>query len=154
MAGQAANRKRIVLPDAELAVLKVLWERQAATVREIMEALYPQGETSEYATVQKLLDRLQGRGCVTRQRRARAHVYTPAVDRDRLIREQLREAADRLCEGSLTPLLTQLVDAENLSPQDIRTLRALVERFDQEGPGREAHGIEAGDSSHGERSET
>jgi len=133
MARPGARRKRIIIPDAELAVLKVLWERRLATIREIMETLYPQGDTSDYATVQKLLDRLQKRGCVTRQREARANVYRPAIDRDHLIREQLHEAADRLCEGSLTPLLTQLVDAEKLTPQDIQTLRALVERLDQQG---------------------
>ena len=124
------RRKRIVLPDAELAVMKVLWGRGTATIREIMEVLYPHGDTSEYATVQKLLERLQARGCVSRQRGPRANVYSATVDRNRLIREQLREAADKLCGGSLSPILTQLVDAEHLSPEDIETLRALVERLD------------------------
>ena len=127
------SRKRIVIPDAELAVLKVLWERDAATIREVMEVLYPEGDTSDYATVQKLLDRLQARGCVARQREARANVYRATVDRDHLIRAQLHEAADKLCEGSLTPLLTQLVDAEHLSSEDIKTLRALVDRLDRQG---------------------
>ena len=111
-----AGRRRISIPDAELAVLKVLWERRAATIREVMEDLYPQGDTSDYATVQKLLERLQSRGCVSRRKGARANVYRPTVDRDHLIRAQLRDAADRLCEGSLSPLLTQLVETEKLSP--------------------------------------
>jgi predicted transcriptional regulator len=125
------SRKRIVVPDAELAVLKVLWERGAATIREVMEVLYPEGDTSDYATVQKLLDRLQDRGCVSRQRDARTNVYRATVDRDHLLREQLHEAAEKLCEGSLTPLLTQLVDAKHLSAEDIKTLRALVDRLDR-----------------------
>ena len=128
-----SRRKPGAVPDAELAVLKVLWDRGNATIRDITDVLYPDGDISHYATVQKLLDRLQERGCVARRRQARLNVYRARIDRDQLIREQLQEAADKLCEGSLTPLLTQLVDARNLSPQDVRTLRALVERLDRQG---------------------
>jgi predicted transcriptional regulator len=113
--------------------LKVLWDRGTATIREITDILYPEGDTSHYATVQKLLDRLQERGCVARERHARVNVYRAKIDRDDLIREQLQDAADKLCAGSMTPLLTQLVDARQLTPQDIRTLRALVERLGREG---------------------
>ena len=133
MAKAWSRRKPRAVPDAELAVLKVLWDRGTATIREITDVLYPGGDTSHYATVQKLLDRLQERGCVARQRQPRVNVYRAKIDRNHLIREQLQEAADKLCEGSMTPLLTQLVDARNLSPQEIRTLRALVERLGREG---------------------
>ena len=51
--------KRPDVPDAELAVLKALWDQGEATIREIADRLYPGGETSHYATVQKLLDRLE-----------------------------------------------------------------------------------------------
>lgn len=133
MAKSRTRRKRSAVPDAELAVLKVLWERGLTTIREITDTLYPDGDTSHYATVQKLLDRLQARGCVARRRGSRVNVYRATVGRDHLIRAQLQEAADKLCEGSLTPLLTQLVDARNLSPQDLRTLRALVARLARAG---------------------
>jgi predicted transcriptional regulator len=122
----------IAVPDAELAVLKVLWENGPATIRSITEALYPRGDVSHYATVQKLLERLQGRRCVARRLEGRAHIYSATVQREDLIRERLRDAADKLCEGSLTPLLTQLVDARNLNPDEIRTLRELVEGLDGE----------------------
>ena len=122
--------RRIAVPDAELAVLEVLWERGPATIREIVAELYPGGSASEHATVQKLLDRLQGRGCASRRRDGRANVFTATVARADLIRARLREAADRLCGGSLTPLLTQLVDAEDLTPAEIRELRRLVDRLD------------------------
>ncbi|UCE03015.1 MAG: BlaI/MecI/CopY family transcriptional regulator, partial [Candidatus Latescibacterota bacterium] len=74
------NKKPVSLPDAELAVLKVLWSRRSATIREITEVLYPNGATSDYATVQKLLDRLQARRCVSRRREGRANVYEAAID--------------------------------------------------------------------------
>ena len=56
-----------------------------------------------------------------------SHVYSAAVDRQALIRDRLRETADKLCEGSLTPLLTHLVGATNLAPEEIAMLRRLVE---------------------------
>ena len=115
------------VPDAELAVLKVLWDRGSATIRQIVAVLYPGGESSAHATVQKLLERLSQRGCVQRRRQGRVHVYAADVDRDDLIRHRLREAADRLCEGSLAPLLTQLVRSPQLTSAEIAELRELVE---------------------------
>ncbi len=127
-----ATKRPGQVPDAELAVLKVLWDHERATIREIAGQLYPGGGTSEYATVQKLLERLQKRGLVSRDREGRAHTFTALVTRQDLIRQRLQEAADKLCGGSLAPLLTQLVDAEELSSQDIEALRDLVNRLDGE----------------------
>ncbi len=126
------RRRKGAVPDAELAVLKVLWESGPSTIRSITDSLYPRGEAAHYATVQKLLERLQERGYAARQREARVNVYRATVARDDLLRERLRDAADKLCDGSLTPLLTQLVDARNLSRDELRTLRALVERLERE----------------------
>jgi predicted transcriptional regulator len=126
------RRRRGAVPDAELAVLKLLWEGGPATIRSLADSLYPGGEAAQYATVQKLLERLQERGYVARKRETRLNVYRATVGRDDLIRERLRDAADKLCEGSLTPLLTQLVDSSRLSREDIRKLRALVERLERE----------------------
>ena len=124
--------RRADVPDAELAVLKVLWDRGAATIREITDQLYPRGETSHYATVQKLLERLAARGCAGRERDGRLHRYFATVERDDLIRDRLRQAADKLCEGSFTPLLTQLVDGSRLAPDEIRALRDLVRKLDEQ----------------------
>lgn len=124
------RRKPVSVPDAELAVLKVLWSRGSASIREITDVLYPDGGTSEYATVQKLLDRLRERGCVSRRKAGRAHVFRATVERAQLIHDHLREGADKLCEGSLTPLLTHLVDGRHLSHDEIARLRELIDELD------------------------
>ena len=54
--------------DTELAVLRLLWKTDDATIRELTDALYPDGGHSHYATVQSLLDRLQAKGFVERER--------------------------------------------------------------------------------------
>ncbi len=122
--------KRPDVPDAELAVLKALWDQGEATIREIADRLYPGGETSHYATVQKLLDRLEERECVAKRRDGRVNIYSPTVAREDLIRHRLKEAADKLCEGSLTPLLTQLVQARPLSDTELGELRRLIDKID------------------------
>jgi predicted transcriptional regulator len=119
------------LPDAELAVLQKLWDREQATIRELTDALYPQGTEAYYATVQKLLERLEAKGCVERDRGSWAHVFRAAIDRDEFIGQRLRAVADKLCGGSLTPLLTNLVRSRRLTSKERREIRKLMEELDQ-----------------------
>jgi predicted transcriptional regulator len=118
--------------EAELAVLRRLWERGPATIRVLAEDVYGQDGTSAYATVQKLLERLEAKGFVARDRKAAVHVFRAAVERDELIGRRLRAVADTLCGGSLTPLLTNLVQGRRLSDSQRQALRALVEQLDRE----------------------
>ncbi len=114
--------------EAELAVLQALWDRGPATIRQLTEATYGgDAGPSRYATVQKLLERLEEKGCVHRDRSAAVHLFSAAIDRDELIGRRLRAVAETLCDGSLTPLLTHLLRAERLSAEDRRALRALID---------------------------
>jgi predicted transcriptional regulator len=122
--------------DAELAVLETLWDVGPATIRQLTDLLYPDGGPAHYATVQKLLERLEAKSCVTRRQRGRINVYRAKVERRDLIARRLRETADRLCGGSLTPVLTQLVSSAELTPRELRALRDLVRRHDRRKSGR------------------
>ena len=113
--------------EAELSVLQVIWDRSAATIRQLTEAIYPEGGTSHYATVQKLLERLEAKGFVVRDRAGSVHRFRAEIDRDELIGRRLQAVAETLCGGSLTPLLSHLVRTEKLSDADRRTLRALID---------------------------
>lgn len=117
--------------EAELAVLRALWERGPATIRQLAEWVYGEGGGSSYATVQKLLERLESKSCVARDRSGGAHVFRAAVDRDELIRRRLRAVADTLCGGSLAPLLTTLVRGGPLSERERKELRALIDDPDR-----------------------
>ena len=122
--------------DAELAVLQVLWERGEATIRQLTDELYPPGDEAQYATVQKLLERLQGKGHVTRDRSGHAHVFRPLTDRDTLLGQRLRTVAEKLCGGMMAPLLTHLVRAEALSREERQELRALIDELDRKNGNR------------------
>ena len=131
------NRNQGDVTDAELALLQALWDQGPATIRQLVERVYAQDGTSVYATVQKLLDRLETKGCVVRDRSVPVHVFQAAIGRDELIGRRLRAVADSLCGGSLTPLLTQLVEGAELTAKDRQDLRVLIDRLDRKrrGPG-------------------
>lgn len=116
--------------DAELAVLQVLWDAGPATIRRITDALYPQGGVSKYATVQKLLERLEADGHVRRERAGAVNVFAAAVGRDDLIGRRLRTLADKLCGGLLTPLLSNLIQSRPLTAEERQSLRTLIDELD------------------------
>src|SRR5262245_30159358 len=91
--------------DTELAMLQVLWDRGQATRRLVADVLYPQGDAAHYGTVQKLLARLEVKGYVRHVRKQGVLIFTAAVTREELIGRRLRNMADKLCGGSLTPLM-------------------------------------------------
>lgn len=115
--------------DRELEILQLLWENGPATIRQLRDALYPRGAAAEYATVQKLLERLEEKLYVGRQRGEAAHTFRALVDRQTLIGRRLQDVAEKLCGGSLTPLLTHLVRSQSLSDRDRQELRSLIDEL-------------------------
>ena len=113
--------------SAELAVLQALWDLRAATIRQLTDRVYPRGGASAYATVQKLLERLEDKECVGRDRSAMAHVFRASVSRDAVIGKHLRDVAEKLCGGSFTPLLTNLLQADAIGPTERAELRRLLD---------------------------
>lgn len=118
------------ITDAERSVLEVLWDKGPATIRQIVDILYPQGRTAQYATVQKLLERLENKECVTRDRQGLVNVFAAAIDREELLGRRLQALAEELCGGSMTPLLTHLVENRKLSAGERTALRNMIDRLD------------------------
>ncbi len=126
--------------DAELMVLQELWELGATSVRQLVERLYPAGGPSAAPTVQKLLERLEAKGYVARDRSGHVQTFRATVDRGDLIKRRLRGLAEALCGGSLSSLLTHLVQDEGLDANQRKALRKLVDEWDskQQKPGRKS----------------
>ncbi len=120
--------------NAELAVLQTLWERGPCTIRQIADILYPGGKAAQYGTVQKLLERLEDKKCVTRDNVPWPHVFSAAVDRATLIGWRLRDTAEKLCGGSLTPILLHLLDAEQYDEEERLELRSFLEQLQKQKP--------------------
>jgi predicted transcriptional regulator len=113
--------------DAELAILQILWEEGPTTRRRITDVLYPAGGPAHYTTVQKLLERLEAKGYVAKTRADSVLTFQAVVGREELISRRLLDVADKLCGGSLTPLLLNLVRAKPLTAGEVAELRALLD---------------------------
>ena len=122
--------------DGELAVMEVLWNRGPVAIRQVADQLFPRGNAAHYATVQKQLERLEAKGFVKRDRTLHVHLFTAAVGREELIGRRVRAVVEKLCGGSLVPLLSHLAQAGELSEAERRALRDLVERRQQGNPGK------------------
>lgn len=116
--------------ETELAILRELWERGTATIGDLTDTLYDERTAPQYATVQKLLERLETKNCVARDRSTRAHQFRATVSRNDFLGNRLQQLANKLCGGSLTPLLTTLVQLQDISPQDRHSLRQLIDQLD------------------------
>jgi len=115
--------------ETELAMLQVLWDRGTATRRQVTDALYPQGGAAHYATVQKLLERLESKGFARHTRETGGVlVFSPTMGREQFIALHLRGVAERLCGGSLTPLLMNLVRSKPLSERELDELQQLIDQ--------------------------
>jgi BlaI family penicillinase repressor len=112
--------------DAELAILQVLWDQGPATRRHICDALYPGGNPAHYTTVQKLLERLEAKGHVCKDRADNVLTFTAVTGREELISRRLLDVAEKLCGGSFTPLLMNLVRAKALSSRELQELQDLI----------------------------
>ena len=122
--------------EGELSILEVIWAQGSPTSRDIAAVLYEKVSDSKMASVQKLLERLEDAQCVTRDRSGAAHTFRASVGRDEVIGRRLRDVAEKLCGGSLTPLLTHLVRTKQLSARERQELRALIDELDHKGKGK------------------
>ena len=117
--------------DAELAILRVLWERGPSTVREVHDAL-SQSHDSGYTTVLKLMQIMTDKGLVDRDESQRAHVYTSRLGEQRTQRQLLGDLMERAFGGSPTKLVMQALSASKASAEDLTVIRHLLDQMEEE----------------------
>ena len=117
--------------DAELAILRVLWERGPSTVREVHDAL-SRTHDSGYTTVLKLLQIMTDKGLVVRDESQRAHVYATTLSEQRTQRQLLGDLIERAFGGSPTKLVMQALSATKTSAEDLNAIRHLLDRMEEE----------------------
>ena len=111
------------ITDAELTILKALWDGGPGTVRELLERL---GTDWAYTTVQTLLTRLADKGHVRADRKDLAHVFVATGSRDELAMLQVQEVAGTLLDGAVAPLVLRLVEQGRFSSEEIARFRELL----------------------------
>lgn len=115
------------IAKAELAVMSLLWDSEQLTAREIRDALYPDEGKSQNGTVQRLLQRLEDKGYVARDRSHAIHFFSATVTRQDYAGGQLESLADTLTAGSFAPLITHLVEKKKISQEEIDRIRAILD---------------------------
>jgi predicted transcriptional regulator len=113
--------------EAELELLRILWEKEPATVREIYDALN-QERPSGYTTVLKMLQIMTAKGLVVRDEANRAHVYRAAMGQEAMQSRMLKDLSVRLFAGSAAQLALHALAMEPASAGELDEIRALIER--------------------------
>ena len=114
------------LTDAEARVMAVLWQLRTATVGDVVAALAPERAVS-YSTVQTILRILEDKAYVEHDKVARAFIYRPVVDERQARRRALRHLATRLFNGSPSLLVMNVLNDDELAPDELRRLKKLIE---------------------------
>lgn len=104
--------------------MKVVWERETATVRDVYEALLEHRKVA-YTTVMTMMKILEQKQYLKRTQSDRAYVYRPAQPKRQVIGAMVREFVNRVFNGSAEPLLVHLVEEHNLSPEDLDEIAQL-----------------------------
>jgi predicted transcriptional regulator len=130
MRGDAMTDKPIPRPtDAELAILRVLWERGPSTVREVHDILSTTQATG-YTTVLKLLQIMTEKGLVVRDESERAHVYEARHSQQRTQRQIVSDLVDRAFGGSPAQLVMQALSGQKASAQELNEIRELLDQIE------------------------
>jgi predicted transcriptional regulator len=125
--------KRIdtTLAPQELAVMKVIWRKGSATVRDVYEALRDARPVA-YTTVMTTMNILETKGFLEKTRAERAFRYVPARSRQQVVGAMVKDFVNRVFDGAAQPLLLHLATSETLSAKERAELRRLIERTPNE----------------------
>lgn len=118
--------KSPTLTPQELEIMKLVWERQHATVRDVYEALRERRKVA-YTTVMTVMNILEQKGYLKKRRVDRAFLYRPARPRKQVVREMVRDFVDRVFSGSAQPLVVHLVEDRRLSEKELREIARIIE---------------------------
>jgi predicted transcriptional regulator len=119
------KQAKTVPTDQELELLKLIWERGEATVREIYQDLLAQRPVA-YTTVLTMMGILEQKGHLKKREGARAYIYKPAQPQAKVRQRMVREFVTRVFSGSAKPLLVALMEDQAMSREDLAEIEALV----------------------------
>ena len=122
--------------DAELAILRILWDRGASTVRQVHDVLSRERPTA-YTTALKMLQIMTEKGLVRRDDSDRTHVYQSKLSEEQTQRQLVRDLVDRAFGGSASKLVLQALATKRATAEELGEIRKLIESGRD---GREAYG--------------
>jgi BlaI family penicillinase repressor len=115
------------LSPSETEILRLVWQLDKATVQDVCNSL-PANRKIAYATVQTLLRRLEKKGYLKHQIRGKAHVFSPAVKQEAVIKRSIGDFLNRLFGGDPVPLMQYLAEHRKIEADDIERLKQLIDK--------------------------
>jgi predicted transcriptional regulator len=116
--------------EAELAILRVLWQRGPSTVRHIHQALNEFKNTG-YTTVLKFLQIMHKKGLVSRDEAPYAHVYEARLPKAHAQRTLVADLLDRAFEGSMSGLVLQALSSRKATPEELSEIRKILKDYER-----------------------
>ncbi len=116
----------IILTRQELQIMKVVWERGCATVKEVCEVM-SQRKPTAYTTILTLMGILEEKGALSHVRSGRAYLYKPLLTREQAVRNQIHDVVTRLFDGKAEKLIETVLDTEFSGTEAIGAVRNLLE---------------------------
>ena len=124
------SKRDYELGEAELEVLRILWEVGPLTVREVLERLHDRNRKIAYTTVLTFLTRLEQKGYVSSDKDEQAYRYKAKVSRQSVAKSRVRSLLEQLYDGAAGPMVLQLIENEKFTDDEISQLRKLIDGVD------------------------
>jgi predicted transcriptional regulator len=115
----------------ELEVLKVLWDRGPATVRDVMDVLN-ESRPRAYTSVMSLLNVMTEKGLLVREPQGRAFVYKPRTERGKTLKRMVGDLLGRAFEGQASQLVAHLLDQSKPTSEELNEIRRAIEEYQKE----------------------
>lgn len=120
------------LTPAEWEIMQAVWDQDGAvSVREVLERLYPDGEKA-YTTVQTVMNTLEKKGLLRREKTGLVNFYTPVPSRDEATRSEMDSLVTRVFGGSIPALANTLMSMDDVDLDDLAAIRRLIARRERE----------------------
>ena len=119
------KQKKPVLTEQELEIMKIVWRKSSATVRDVYEELLTRRKIA-YTTVMTMMGILEQKGRLKKSADERAYVYTPAQPEHEVVSNMVQDFVKRVFNGSAKPLLVHLVEDQNISADELDEISRLL----------------------------
>jgi BlaI family penicillinase repressor len=119
--------KSPTLTEQELEIMKIVWARDSATVRDVYEALLERRKIA-YTTVMTMMKIMEQKKYLLKTQEDRAYIYRPAKPKNQVIKGMVREFVNRVYNGSAEPLLVHLIEDQRLSRKDLEEIAQMIRR--------------------------
>lgn len=114
--------------DLEMQILSVLWDRGASMAREVLDAM-PDGKKRAYTSILSVMQVMEKKGLLTHTNRGTAHVYKPAVNKNKIIRPFVRKVVTEVFGGQPAAMMQALINEATISDNDLSQIHQLLDNL-------------------------